>query len=155
MDKEQHFLNVKDKELESILVDILKIEQVDNIIELGAGKGDFTKTFMNSGCHILSYEIESSFRAEFEKNTINATFYVRDIIDNIYMDEKDIIVSAPPYTLLPFINEKYIKPKNMRYILMVSERCLKLFKDYKIIYNLFPDDFIPQSKGKHFIITNI
>ena len=155
MDLQQHFLNLQDDKLENIILNTIQHIDFNNIIELGAGKGDFTKTFMKCNHPIIAYELDSSLKNEFLEKSINTTFVVKDICDNIDMNIQDLIISAPPYNLLDFINEEYIKKFNMRYILMVSQRQLKLFEGSRTIYTLSGDDFTPVSNGEHYIITNI
>ena len=160
MDLEQHFLKLTSNKLENKILALLGGIRINNIIELGAGRGDFTRTFVKSGINIYAYEIDSKLEIMFYQNLgtpLNAGFFNQDLkdINDIKFTEDDIIISAPPYNLIEFIIENYIKPKNMRYILMVGEKHLELFEDSRVIHELSGRDFTPQSRGNHYIISNI
>jgi 16S rRNA A1518/A1519 N6-dimethyltransferase RsmA/KsgA/DIM1 with predicted DNA glycosylase/AP lyase activity len=157
---EQYFLNISDNtevELKKLFHESLLNHT--NILEFGAGTGKFTKLYSNEDRYIIALEIDKNLRTEFEKNNDfqSAIFLDADIKEfDIPADiDKIAIVSAPPYSLLEYINNTFIKAYKLPYILMVGERYLKLFDDYKIIYTLNEEDFEPISERKHYIITNI
>lgn len=157
---EQYFLDI-DKNTLIDLSDTFNnfLNDSEFIIEFGAGTGEFTKIFANNNRSILSIEIDNSLKIEFEKNIPfqNTVFLNIDIkeLDTPEYIETYVIVSAPPYSLLEYINNTFIKKHNLKYILMVGENYLKYFQDYEIIYTLNKNSFTPKSNNKHYIITNI
>ena len=54
MKLEQHFLNVKNNNLENIILNKIKDLKENRIIELGSGKGDLTKLFAKSKYQIVA-----------------------------------------------------------------------------------------------------
>lgn len=151
---QQHFLNPKNNELKQKILNKLKNLNYKNVVELGAGKGDFTALFKDCGHKIIAYEIDPTLQEEFKINAPNATFIQKDIKDIDKIDKQDILISAPPYDLLPMIAEKFIDD-NRKYILMVPKKYFELFKDYEIIYVLEGEEFNPPSRGEHYVITNM
>ncbi len=152
---QQHFLKPKDSKLKEEILQRLKNIKFQRVVELGAGKGDFTTLFKDCGHEIIAYEIDGELKEEFNINVPNAKFIQMDINELEKIESQDILISAPPYDLLPMISKKFINDSNRKYILMVPQKHFKLFKDYEIIYVLGGEEFTPQSRGEHYIITNI
>lgn len=141
---EQFFLK---KQFIPILKRRLKKFKYKNIIEIGIGTGLFTKTFLKNDSRVIAFEIDRALKYKcFQDKKVKVIYKSFDF--NL-LKKDSVVISAPPYALLEEISKHDIK-----YILMVGERYLKYFKNYKIIYELKGTSFTPQSRGNHFIITN-
>lgn len=143
--KEQFFLK---KQFITILRNRLKWYQYNEVIEIGIGTGRFTQCFLKENTKVLAFEIDRSLKYQTLIDKRIKVLYKP--FDFKYLKKDSIIISAPPYSLLEEISQHDIK-----YILMVGERYLKLFKNYKVIYKLKGTAFCPVSRGNHFIITNL
>lgn len=154
-DLQQHFLSVSDDVLKSKVLGRLYGLDFFDVVEFGAGKGDFTKIFQECGHRIHAYEIDSSLESEFLENTFNAEFIVKDIREIPQVGESDVVVAAPPYDLLLLIYDRFIRGRGVRYILMVPPKLLGMFPGCEVLHVLSGEDFSPPSRGEHYVITNI
>lgn len=117
------------------------------LLELGGGSGNLTKEIANYSSDIVTWELDKKFPDILMKNV---TWKHKNIFD---LTEKDIanryIVSFPPYECLPHILKIN---QNKKAILMVSEKKLNILPEFKILKILNGNDFIPKSKGQHYIV---
>lgn len=152
MNLEQHFLNKKGKNvIRKVLSNFDFLEK--SILELGSGKGDLTEEILiRNPKEIIGVEIDSKLKNKVSKS--NKFVLLNKDITNLdfALFDSFICVSAPPYSLIENI---YLNLNKMKYILVVSEKYFKYFDDFKIIGELEADMFIPNSKKRHYIITNI
>lgn len=129
-----------------------------HILEIGIGTGQFTKCFYNKKLFLTAFEIDKNLKYQIYKNKLNKKnvkiVFKPFELSEIFKYKKYIIISAPPYILLEGLS-KEIKKYKMKFLLMVGERYLKYFEKFKIIQKIEGKEFIPLSRGNHFIISNI
>ena len=152
---QQHFL----KKYPPILKDRISqiIEQVNpsRIIEFGGGEGDFT-LLLPPNRKIISIEIDGTLKDKFyhkiKQNGLDAKFVNEDLREFVFSDG-DMCVSAPPYDLLPDIFQKI--GDKIPFILMVPENRVASFPHQEVLYTFEGNDFYPESRGKHCVISHI
>lgn len=152
MNLEQHFLNKKGKIVIKKVLSNFNLSE-KSIIELGSGKGDLTEEILfKTPKEIICVEIDTQLKNKVSKSD-KVVLLNKDILNiDFSLFERFICVSAPPYSLIKDIS---LNLNRMKYILVVSDKYFKYFEDFTVVGELEADMFIPNSKKRHYIITNI
>lgn len=153
---EQYFLNESGQNKIRELIKKINIKN-KKIIEIGSGTGMLSQVIIEKEPSSLDlFEIdESLFNPFYTEERVN--YYNINLLNidfNKYQD--NIIISAPPYSLMEFLSKK-LKEENIKFILLLTKRYFHLFEDYEILGNLTGVDFnpTPNTKTSHFLITNL
>jgi 16S rRNA (adenine1518-N6/adenine1519-N6)-dimethyltransferase len=153
-EKEQHFLVNYDILNKEILIS--KINNNEDIIEIGAGDGRLTKLIAKKANFVLTFEKDASLKNLIEKNLYNFK-NIKIIYDDALKyswNGFDKIVSNIPYSLSWPILEKAIKEDIYELVLIVGEKFKKKLESQEkigFISNLFFDiQFLLEIKKENF-----
>lgn len=134
------------------------------VIEIGVGTGQLTKLILeNNPEKIIGYEIDPNFSDSVSDSLkgVNLLSKLELIIadflqaDLSFVNPTHCLISNPPYDLLKQIAPLVTGENSIFHdvILMVPEKKLGLFPDFKIAFTLNENDFDPPTKpGKHIVI---
>lgn len=156
------------KEYKNLINTIGFVTKDTTVIEIGCGTGVLTKLIVEAKPkEILGFEIDNSFYDILYKNinidmntkfTLYGEFSIPAFI-NINKNNTEfhnyVLISNPPYDILPMI-DKFISDFNIKkVILMIPERLLEYYISlgYKQHFFLNGNDFEPSSTGLHYIIS--
>ncbi len=172
----QHFLN--DLNILNLIADSAQISSVDNVVEIGPGKGSLTRVLADRTKNLTAIEIDSalvnSLREEF-KLTVNIlhsdarNFEPTDIFES--SDEYILVGNLPYYAALPILRrflESRHPPK--RIVVLVQREVAQLlcaqpgsmsiisvafqiFGKLRIIRNVKPGSFSPPPKVTSSIVS--
>lgn len=142
-DKEQHYL-IDTSTHERVLPDLTG----KDVLEVGVGHGELTELILRKNPRaIIGYEIA---KGVCKIDDLRFTLVEEDIRLSRRSFNGYVLVSNPPYSLLPYIRHE-INPKEA--ILMVPSTALDMFPEYKTLASLPGTAFDPPSKGTHHIIA--
>lgn len=166
-EKEQHFL--EDKETIELEVNEARINNKDNIIEIGAGDGRLTKHLIKNANKVLSFEIDNRFKENLdelvkEDKDKKLIMQYSNALDCSWKGYNKI-VSNIPYSISGAILEKAIKEDIQEMILIVGENfkenletrekigiIARLFFDIKFIKKIDKKLFTPSPRVNSWLI---
>lgn len=150
---------------DTIISHILK-EECQNIVEIGPGKGFFTKKLIEGGKNVIAIEKDDNFANDLSLKNINVIN--RDFLDWDFkeIEEKDVIFfGSLPYNVSKRIISKIIQSKyftNNAYFIIQKEVAdkytakepqnnllavkMSLYAKAKILINISPHSFKPAPK---------
>ncbi len=144
---EQHFLRQTDG-FDALLSQCQLVGR--SVLEIGVGEGDLTQVILRHGGQVKGYELDTSLG--------------RHLSDIVYADitkvplgflSKDwACISAPPYSLLPWILDLLDRYEMHDAILMTSAKKQPLLeaRGFKTVFALTGEDFYPPAEGLHYVM---
>lgn len=130
-----------------------------SVIEFGAGDGVLTKIILEAAPkELIAYEIEPELADALQKKLPDPRLKLK-IMDftkedfSFLSEGKWCIISNPPYSTIPFLNELIKKYQIEDVIMMTSpKKQAMFFSDYTEEFTLEGSDFEPPATGIHSVV---
>lgn len=125
-----------------------------NVLEVGAGHGELTGVIAEHAASVAAYEIDADLRplpgAEGLIRFADATTQ-----DLSFLGPSWLLISNPPYALLPWCLELIVSRGICGAVLMTSERKAPLLRDFgfRHEFTLSGADFAPAARGNHHVMS--
>lgn len=130
------------------------------VIEFGAGDGALTQEILKqTPKKLIAYEIDSTLVAKLKKLTSSAldvkiTDFTKEDFSYLKQEGRYVIISNPPYSAIPFLQENVIKKYGIHDVIMMTSQKKKQehFDGYELAFTHKGDDFSPPASGEHFVM---
>lgn len=154
---EEHMLS--NTKLYSRLLANLNLENI-TVVEFGAGDGVLTEIILKQNPRkLIAYELSESLAIKLKNKLHSPALDLRIAdftkVDFSYLNQGNhVIISNPPYSTIPFLQEQIINVYKIPDIIMMTslKKKQKYFSDYQLAFRLGPNDFTPPADGEHLVV---